>query len=79
MRAEVERAGGDATGLSVLAPLPLRRRPDRSIDLAASMAGVPSLVDAGVTDLLVHLAMPDSAAAAEDAFSALVTAFREVE
>ena len=37
------------------------------------------LVDAGVTDLLVHLAMPDSAAAAEDAFTALVDAFREAE
>jgi hypothetical protein len=79
MRAEVERAGGDATGLSVLAPLALRRRSDRSIDLAASMAGLPSLVDAGVTDLLVHLAMPDSAAGAEEAFTALVTAFREAK
>ena len=77
MRAEVERAGGDGTALSVLAPLPLRRRPDRSVDLAASMEELPRLVGAGVTDLLVHLKLPDSVAAAEDTFSALVTAFRD--
>jgi probable F420-dependent oxidoreductase len=76
MRERVERAGGDP-GFAVLAPLPLRRQADRSLDLAATMAQLPQLVDAGVTDLLVHLAVPESFAAAEDALSTLVAAFHE--
>ena len=59
MRAAVDAAGGDAAALQVLGTLPLRRRPDRSLDLAASMDALPPLVDAGVTDFLAHLRLPE--------------------
>jgi probable F420-dependent oxidoreductase len=75
MRTEVSALGGDAAAFSVLAPLPLQRREDRSLDLDASMGQVPALVDAGVTDLLAHIRLPDSAAGAQDTFSELAAAF----
>jgi hypothetical protein len=77
MRAAVDRAGGDGAALAVLAPLPLTRLPDRSLDLGASMDRLPALVSAGVTDVLVHVRVPDSFAGALDAYSELVVAFRE--
>jgi probable F420-dependent oxidoreductase len=75
MRAEVDRAGGDAAALAVLAPLAVRRQPDGSPDLGATMDGLPALVGAGVTDVLVHVRVPDSFAGARDVYSALVDAF----
>ena len=77
MRAAVDAAGGDAAALQVLGTLPLQRRKDRSLDLAASMDALPSLVDAGVTDFLAHLRLPDSSDGAHDVFSELVGAFKE--
>lgn len=41
--------------VEVQAPVPMVRRDDRSPDVAASMAGVPALVAAGVTDVLAYL------------------------
>jgi len=37
---------------------------------------VPAFVDAGVTDLLVHVRVPDSYDGALDLYSELVAAFR---
>jgi probable F420-dependent oxidoreductase len=76
MRAAVDAAGGDAAALDVLGTLPLRRRKDRSLDLAASMDALPSLVDAGVTDFLAHVRLPDSSDGAHDFFSELSGAFK---
>jgi probable F420-dependent oxidoreductase len=75
MRSEVERAGGDPA-FSVLAPLPLRRAPDGALDLPASIEEAPALVEAGVTDVLVHLRAPEPYDDALDAYSELVEAFR---
>jgi probable F420-dependent oxidoreductase len=77
MRTRVDEAGGDGAGLATLAPLPARRRSDRTVDLAATMDRVPALVDAGVTDLLVQVKAPDSLAAAQDLYPELVARFRE--
>jgi len=77
MRAEVDRAGGDGAALGVLAPLPVHRLPDRSLDLRATMDRLPALVDAGVTDVLVHARVPESFAGAQDAYAELVGAFKE--
>jgi probable F420-dependent oxidoreductase len=76
MRAEVDAVGGDAAALSVLAPLPLQRGEDGSVDLDASMGRLPALVDAGVTDLLAHVRVPVSATGAHDTFSELAAAFK---
>jgi hypothetical protein len=78
MREAVDRLGGDGGALAVLAPLPLARQPDRALDLPTTMARVPALVDAGVTDLLVHARVPDSFAGALDVYSDLVAAFKAV-
>jgi probable F420-dependent oxidoreductase len=76
MRTAVDAAGGAGASLAVLAPLPLIRTPDRSIDLGGSMDRVAVLREAGVTDFLVHVRVPDSSAGAQDVYSELVAAFR---
>jgi hypothetical protein len=35
--------------------MPVVRGDDKRVDLAASAAGVPALVEAGATDVIVHL------------------------
>ena len=62
MRAAVDALGGDGTALSVLAPLPAMER-------------VPKLVDAGVTDFLVHVRGARSYDAVHDACAELVATF----
>jgi probable F420-dependent oxidoreductase len=75
MRAEVDHAGGDGAALMVLAPLALPRQPRGSLDRGAISDRLPPLVDAGVTDVLVHVRVPDSFAGAQDVYSELVEAF----
>ncbi|TMK54510.1 MAG: TIGR03619 family F420-dependent LLM class oxidoreductase [Actinobacteria bacterium] len=58
MRAAVEAAGRDPTGIQVAGTLPLARADDKSIDLAKTMAGLPPLVAAGVTDFRAPLPIP---------------------
>jgi probable F420-dependent oxidoreductase len=77
MRAEVDRAGGDGAALMVLAPLPVRRQENGSLDLAATKDRLPALVEAGVTDVLAQLRTPASYAGALDAYSELVAAFKQ--
>lgn len=77
MRREVDMVGGESAALAVLAPLPMQRQRDRSLDLAATMEGLPPLIEAGVTDFLAHVRVPDSHAGAHDVYSELVAAFKE--
>jgi probable F420-dependent oxidoreductase len=76
MRAAVDAAGGDGANVKVLAPAPLRRNDDKSLDLAGSMSGLAPLIEAGVTDFVVQLRAPHSYDEANDLFAGLVTAFR---
>ena len=78
MRAEVERAGGDAGALAVLAPLPLRWRGDKTLDAAATIEGAEPLRDAGVTDFLASVRAPRSYDAAHELYSELTAAFAAV-
>jgi probable F420-dependent oxidoreductase len=48
-------AGRDRAALGVQGTMPVVRGEDRRLDLAASAAGVPALVEAGATDVIVHL------------------------
>ena len=77
MRTAVDEAGGDGAALAVLAPVPMQRQPDRSVDLDATMTRVAPLVEAGVTDLLAHVRVPDSYGGARDVYSELVAAFED--
>jgi probable F420-dependent oxidoreductase len=65
--------------IAVQAPAPVEKAADGSRDPAATMAGVPTLVGAGATDIYVNVAsFAASPANAPGALSRLVTAFREV-
>lgn len=78
MRELVEQAGGSLDGTQVVGAIRTVKKPDGSPDHAATMAAVPDLVAAGVTDIRVQLAVPASASGALDVYSRAVTAFRDV-
>jgi probable F420-dependent oxidoreductase len=73
----VAAAGRDPGALDVVGNLPLVRDDARRLDLARTMAGVPALVELGVTDVRLNLTVPDGADAALDYLSEVVAAFRE--
>jgi alkanesulfonate monooxygenase SsuD/methylene tetrahydromethanopterin reductase-like flavin-dependent oxidoreductase (luciferase family) len=74
MKEAVDTAGGDADGLQVVGSLRTVRRDDRTVDLAATMAGVPALVRAGVTDVRVQLTPGDMVL---ERLEAIVAAFHD--
>jgi len=75
MRALVEAAGGTLDGVSVVANLSPRKGADGAVDHAATMAPVPDLVAAGVTDFNLPFRITDEAAAF-DTMAGAVSAFR---
>jgi len=77
MRAAVDAAGGSGDAFAVMGSLRLRRRGDKTIDLAATMDPVPGLVESGVTDFRLYVPVPDSYAGARDTYTEIVAAFRE--
>lgn len=77
MRELVDAAGGDFGALQVVGTLRPVKGSDGAVDLAATMAPVPELVGAGVTDVRLPIAVPVDATAAYDIYAATVEAFRE--
>jgi probable F420-dependent oxidoreductase len=77
MRELVEAAGGRFDGIQVVGAIPSVRKADGTIDYPATMATVPDLVAAGVTDVRVQPRVPADASAAFDVYSAVVAAFRD--
>jgi probable F420-dependent oxidoreductase len=75
MRDALEAAGRGATLLQVTTGLPTVKGADGNLDIAATMEGVPPLVEAGITDFRVY-AVPTDPSAARDHLAELVTAFR---
>lgn len=65
-RAALERAGRDPDGLRVLGSLAVARDSDGAVNLGATMATVPDLVAAGVTDFRVSLPVPPGGDAATE-------------
>ena len=76
MRDAVASAGGNADALQVAGNLPVVRRDDRSIDPEPTMANVPQLVAAGVTDLRVFVMVPETFDEALASLSPIVEAFQ---
>ncbi len=76
MRDAVAAAGGDGAALQVAGTLPIVRGTDGSVDLPATMAGVPELVAAGVTDFQAQLKIPDDYDEAVAMLAPVVDAFR---
>ncbi len=68
--------GRDASGLQIPGNLPAVKTADGALDLGATMAGVPALVEAGVTDFRLNGAIPVERSAAVDMLSPIVAAFR---
>jgi hypothetical protein len=77
MREALAELGHDASGLQVVGNLKTVRNDDGTVDIARTVDAVPSLVEAGVTDVRVGLPLPSDDNAALDQLSALVAAFRE--
>jgi alkanesulfonate monooxygenase SsuD/methylene tetrahydromethanopterin reductase-like flavin-dependent oxidoreductase (luciferase family) len=77
MKDKVRQHGGDPTDLQVQGSARAVKRDDRSIDYEASVAVVPALVAAGVTDVRFTVAVPDDGDEAVGLLSPLVKAFRE--
>ena len=76
MRDAVASAGGNADALQVAGNLPAVRRDDRSIDPEPTMANVPQLVAAGVTDFRVFVMVPETFDEALASLSPIVEAFQ---
>ncbi len=78
MRAAVADLGRDPSEIQATCYIPVTRADDDSIDLPATMAAVPALRDAGMTDFKITLRLPDGRAGITDALSKAVEAFRAV-
>jgi probable F420-dependent oxidoreductase len=76
LREALSAAGREPSDLQVAGTLPIVRGPS-GIDVAASVAAVPDLVAAGITDFRANLAVPEDPAEALDLLSPLVSAFRD--
>ena len=76
MKQAIVDAGGDPSDLQVQGSAGLRKGPDGSIDVPASVAPVAQLVADGATDIRFAGSLPDAGQAAEQ-LSELVAAFRE--
>ncbi len=77
IREELEAAGRSPKDFQVTSYLPLVQGEGGAIDLDATMAVVPAMVEAGITDLRATLDLPREFQAATDFLSPIVEAFRK--
>lgn len=79
MREALVAAGrASVEDIGVVGYLPVAKDDSGDLDLDRTMAGVPALVAAGVTDLRANVALPADPLAALDRLRAIVNAFRDV-
>src|SRR5436190_18842944 len=76
MREPVARAGGNADALQVAGNLSVVRAADRTVDAERTMADVPQLVAAGVTDFRAFVKAPETFDEALASLSAIVDVFQ---
>lgn len=76
MRAAVAEHGRDPADLGVVGTLRVPTTDDGAPDPEAAMAGVGALLDAGVTDVRLGMAVPDDPAMAADVLGRAVASFR---
>ena len=76
MRAAVADRGREPGGIGVVGNLAAVRDSDKNVDLAQTMAPVPALREAGVTDFRIALPLPSGQEALTDYLGEVVTAFR---
>jgi probable F420-dependent oxidoreductase len=75
IRTAMVEAGRTMDGFTVLGTLPLVHT-EGSVDLKSTMAGVPALVDGGITDFRAYVAIPSGLEAATEYLAEVVDAFR---
>jgi hypothetical protein len=78
MRDAVAAFGRDPLEIGIAGKLPNVPGKDGQPDLEATIAGLPELLEAGVTDVRLQLPVPGELSAAEDYLAPWVTAFRAV-
>ena len=76
MREALDAAGGDPAALQVVGTLPAVSDAGGTVDTARTIAGVPPLIAAGVTDVRLTLRAPDDPGQHFAQVSAVVAAFR---
>ncbi len=69
--------GFEPGGFEVQGTLPLVRDDDGDLDLERTMAAVPDLLEAGVTDCRIAVPVPDGVDAATEVLAEVVAAFRQ--
>jgi probable F420-dependent oxidoreductase len=78
MKDALETAGFDPSNLEVAANVVVVHQADGRMDIPATMAQVPPLVEAGITDVRVSFATPQGKDQAAEYYSEVVAAFRKV-
>jgi probable F420-dependent oxidoreductase len=78
MRDAVAELGRDPMELGIAGKLPNAAGSDGRPDVEATIAGLPALIDAGVTDVRLQLPVPHERSAAEDYLAPWVTAFKAI-
>lgn len=76
MKDLVASAGRDPSSLQVVGSLPLVNRPDGTLDVDRTMAGVAGLAEAGVTDFRARLDLSEDRASALERTTGVIRAFR---
>jgi probable F420-dependent oxidoreductase len=76
MQAAVADRGRDPGEIGVVGNLAAVRDSDKNVDLAQTMAAVPALREAGVTDFRIAVPVPSGQAALTDYLGEVVAAFR---
>ena len=76
IREALEAGGRSAEGFQVSSYIPVTQGDDGSVDLDATMAAVPAMVEAGITDLRATLDLPREHDACLDFLAPIVQAFR---
>ena len=77
IREALDEAGRDSKGFQVTSYLPIAKGGDGGIDVEATMAVVPAMAEAGITDFRAQVPVPQDPSEAQDFFAGLVAAFRK--
>jgi probable F420-dependent oxidoreductase len=78
MKDAIERNGGDGSRLQVQGNATTAKAADGSVDIAATVASAPALIEAGITDVRFTLSIPKDEEPATELLSELVGAFHAV-
>lgn len=77
IREALESVGRSSEGFQVSSHLPLQSASDGKLDVAATMAAVAPMVEAGITDIRITLNLPNEQAEVTDLLAPIVESFRK--